>query len=351
MADAGSIAALFAKVKETYGRLDLLFNNAGMGAPPMPFEDLTLEQWQAVVDTNLTAPFLCTQHAFRIMKDQTPRGGRIINNGSISAHAPRPFSAPYTSTKHAITGLTKATKLDGRAYDIAVGQIDIGNAATPMTDRMVDGGVLQPDGRMMPEPRMDCESGRRRRCLYGRPAARRQRAVHDGDGKQDAVRRTGIAWLRGRRPAATTKSRPANETETMSDLSSTAAHAPEKAQDGAYPVVLISLLFAAASVMLNLPVIKGGVFNALSTDDAMRLVEVRDLIGGQGWFDLFQHRMDPPVGTSMHWSRLIDAPLAAMILLLKPLVGIRLRKPSRYILSRRCCLPSHWRWSSRLRGG
>ncbi len=157
MTDANSIAALFAKLKDTYGRLDLLFNNAGMGTPAMPFEDLTLAQWQAVVATNLTASFLCTQHAFRIMKDQSPRGGRIINNGSISAHAPRPFSAPYTSTKHAITGLTRATNLDGRAYDIAVGQIDIGNAATPMTDRMVD-GVLQPDGRKMPEPRMDSKA-------------------------------------------------------------------------------------------------------------------------------------------------------------------------------------------------
>jgi NAD(P)-dependent dehydrogenase (short-subunit alcohol dehydrogenase family) len=157
MTDPGSIAALFAKVTEVYGRLDVLFNNAGMGAPPVPFEDLGLAQWQAVVATNLTAPFLCTQHAFRIMKDQTPRGGRIINNGSISAHAPRPFSSAYTSTKHAITGLTKATNLDGRAYDIAVGQIDIGNAATPMTDRMVD-GVLQPDGRKMPEPRMDAKA-------------------------------------------------------------------------------------------------------------------------------------------------------------------------------------------------
>ena len=157
MADPGSIAALFAKVMDVYGRLDLLFNNAGMGAPPEPFEDLSLAQWQAVVSTNLTAPFLCTQHAFRIMKDQTPRGGRIINNGSISAHAPRPFSAPYTSTKHAITGLTKASNLDGRAYDIAVGQIDIGNAATPMTDRMVE-GVLQPDGRKIPEPRMGAKA-------------------------------------------------------------------------------------------------------------------------------------------------------------------------------------------------
>lgn len=157
MTDPDSIAALFDTVKATYGRLDLLFNNAGMGAPPVPFEDLTLQQWQSVVATNLTAPFLCTQHAFRIMKDQSPRGGRIINNGSISAHAPRPFSSPYTSTKHAITGLTKASNLDGRAYDIAVGQVDIGNAETPMTERMV-GGVLQPDGRMMPEPRMDVKA-------------------------------------------------------------------------------------------------------------------------------------------------------------------------------------------------
>src|SRR4030081_3094862 len=128
-----------------------------MGAPPVNFEDLSLEQWQAVVNTNLTGPFLCTQHAFRIMKDQTPLGGRIINNGSISAHAPRPFSAAYTSTKHAITGLTKATNLDGRMYDIAVGQVDIGNAATPMTDRMVN-GVLQPDGRKIPEPRLDAKA-------------------------------------------------------------------------------------------------------------------------------------------------------------------------------------------------
>ena len=157
MANPAAIAALFDKVKATYGRLDVLFNNAGMGAPPVNFEDLPLEQWQAVVNTNLTAPFLCTQHAFRIMRDQTPRGGRIINNGSISAHAPRPLSAAYTSTKHAITGLTKASNLDGRAYDIAVGQIDIGNAETPMTERMV-GGVLQPDGRMMPEPRMDVKA-------------------------------------------------------------------------------------------------------------------------------------------------------------------------------------------------
>jgi NAD(P)-dependent dehydrogenase (short-subunit alcohol dehydrogenase family) len=155
--DPTSVKALFAKTKEAFGRLDVLFNNAGSGAPAIPLEDLTFEQWQAVVDANFTGTFLCTQEAFRIMKDQTPRGGRIINNGSISAHAPRPFSSPYTSTKHAITGLTKASNLDGRAYDIAVGQIDIGNAATPMTDRMVD-GVLQPDGRKMPEPRMDSKA-------------------------------------------------------------------------------------------------------------------------------------------------------------------------------------------------
>jgi len=157
MADPASIAALFAGITDSFGRLDLVFNNAGIGAPAVPFEDVSVEQWKAVVDTNLTAPFLCTQHAFRIMKDQTPRGGRIINNGSVSAHAPRPFSAAYTATKHAITGLTKSTALDGRAYDIACGQIDIGNAATDMTTRMVE-GVLQPDGRKIPEPRMDVEA-------------------------------------------------------------------------------------------------------------------------------------------------------------------------------------------------
>ena len=156
MTSPASIAALFAKVMETYGRLDVLFNNAGMGAPPVNFEDLPLEQWQAVVNTNLTGPFLCTQHAFRIMKDQDPRGGRIINNGSISAHTPRPRSSAYTSTKHAVTGLTKSIALDGREYDIACSQIDIGNAVTPMTDRMVS-GVLQPDGSMKPEPRMEAE--------------------------------------------------------------------------------------------------------------------------------------------------------------------------------------------------
>jgi len=154
--DPASVKALFAKVKDDFGRLDVLFNNAGTGAPPVPLEELTYDQWSAVVAANLTGPFLCTQQAFKLMKAQTPRGGRIINNGSISAHAPRPFSAPYSSTKHAITGLTKCTALDGRAYDIACGQIDIGNAATPMTERMKT-GVLQPNGTMAPEPRMAVE--------------------------------------------------------------------------------------------------------------------------------------------------------------------------------------------------
>ena len=152
--DPASVKALFAKVKETFGRLDLLFNNAGTGAPAIPFEDLSFEQWRTVVDTNLTGSFLCAQEAFRMMKEQQPQGGRIVNNGSISAHTPRPLSAPYTSTKHAITGLTKSLALDGRPYDIACGQVDIGNAATPMTERMV-AGVLQPDGSKKPEPRMD----------------------------------------------------------------------------------------------------------------------------------------------------------------------------------------------------
>jgi len=152
--DPASVKALFARLRDAFGRLDLLFNNAGTGTPAMPLEDLSFEQWKAVLDVNLTGAFLCTQEAFRLMKSQTPRGGRIINNGSISAHAPRPFSAPYTATKHAITGLTKATSLDGRAYDIACGQIDIGNAATDMTERMTR-GVIQPNGEMMVEPRMD----------------------------------------------------------------------------------------------------------------------------------------------------------------------------------------------------
>jgi len=154
--DAKSIAALFAAAKQKFGRLDLLFNNAGTGTPATSIEELTLHQWQRVVDTNLTGPFLCTQEAMRIMKDQKPMGGRIINNGSISAHVPRPGSAPYTSTKHGITGLTRSTALDGRKYDIACGQIDIGNAATPMTERMT-AGVPQANGTTMIEPRMNVD--------------------------------------------------------------------------------------------------------------------------------------------------------------------------------------------------
>ena len=151
--DPAAVRHLFAETRRTFGRLDLLFNNAGIGAPPVPLEDLTYEQWQAAVNTNLTGAFLCTQEAFRIMKEQDPRGGRIINNGSISAMSPRPNSAPYTATKHAITGLTKSTSLDGRKYDIACGQIDIGNADTEMTFRMTQ-GILQANGSIAVEPRM-----------------------------------------------------------------------------------------------------------------------------------------------------------------------------------------------------
>ncbi len=158
VSDAQSTRALFARTKETFGRLDILFNNAGIGAPAVPLEDLPYETWQKVVDTNLTGIFLCTQEAIKIMKAQDPRGGRIINNGSISAHAPRPRSVAYTATKHAVTGLTKSTSLDCRAYNIACGQIDIGNAATPLTERMAQGqGVMQADGRMATEPRMAVE--------------------------------------------------------------------------------------------------------------------------------------------------------------------------------------------------
>jgi len=149
-----AVDALFAAVGARFGRVDLLFNNAGMGAPAVPVDELTYEQWRAVVDVNLTGAFLCAQAAFRTMRAQRPQGGRIINNGSISAHAPRPLSVAYTATKHAVTGLTKSLSLDGRPYRIACGQIDIGNAATEMTERMA-AGTLQADGRLMTEPRMD----------------------------------------------------------------------------------------------------------------------------------------------------------------------------------------------------
>jgi NAD(P)-dependent dehydrogenase (short-subunit alcohol dehydrogenase family) len=154
--EPASIHALFAKTKDAFGRLDLLFNNAGIGARGMPIEEIPLERWQAVVATNLTGLFLCTQEAIKIMKAQDPRGGRIINNGSISAHTPRPGTAPYTATKHAVTGLTKQTSLDCRGYDICCGQIDIGNAATPLTEQMAK-GMPQPDGRTMAEARMNVD--------------------------------------------------------------------------------------------------------------------------------------------------------------------------------------------------
>jgi NAD(P)-dependent dehydrogenase (short-subunit alcohol dehydrogenase family) len=157
LAAAEQVTALFERIEAEFGRLDLLFNNAGTGAPPVPLEELTVDQWRQVVDVNLTGAFLCTQGAFRLMKAQRPRGGRIINNGSLSAHVPRPNSAPYTATKHAITGLTKATALDGRAFDIACGQIDIGNAATDMTARMAK-GAPQAHGGIAVEPTMDVEA-------------------------------------------------------------------------------------------------------------------------------------------------------------------------------------------------
>ncbi len=154
--DPAAVKQLFAAIGKKFGRLDVLFNNAGVSAPAVPMETLSYAQWKAVVDTNLTGPFLCAQEAMRMMKAQTPQGGRIINNGSISAHAPRPMSAPYTSTKHAMTGLTKSIALDGRAFRIACGQIDIGNAATEMTDRMA-AGIIQADGSTRVEDRMDVQ--------------------------------------------------------------------------------------------------------------------------------------------------------------------------------------------------
>jgi NAD(P)-dependent dehydrogenase (short-subunit alcohol dehydrogenase family) len=154
ISDPAAVRALFASARDAFGRLDLLFNNAGMSARGVPLEELTVDEWKAVVDVNLTGAFLCTQQAFLMMKAQQPQGGRIINNGSISAYVPRPHSAPYTATKHAITGLTKSTSLDGRRYNIACGQIDIGNAATDMTARMPS-GALQANGELVPEPRLD----------------------------------------------------------------------------------------------------------------------------------------------------------------------------------------------------
>jgi NAD(P)-dependent dehydrogenase (short-subunit alcohol dehydrogenase family) len=151
----GSVAALFAEIDSRFGRLDLLFNNAGIGAAPVQLEDVEVEHWREVIDTNVTGAFLCTQQAFRLMKRQTPRGGRIINNGSISAYVPRPLSAPYTAAKHAITGLTRSTSLDGRAYDIACGQIDVGNASTDLTEAMRTRGVLQASGGTEREPTID----------------------------------------------------------------------------------------------------------------------------------------------------------------------------------------------------
>lgn len=156
ISDPRAVGAVFALIRERFGRLDVLFNNAGRGAPPVPLEELSVEVWQSVVDVNLTGMFLCIQQAFRLMKEQDPRGGRIINNGSISAHTPRPNSMPYTATKHAVTGMTKSAALDGRPFDICCGQIDIGNASTPMTARMAD-GVAQANGSIAPEPTIDAD--------------------------------------------------------------------------------------------------------------------------------------------------------------------------------------------------
>jgi NAD(P)-dependent dehydrogenase (short-subunit alcohol dehydrogenase family) len=156
VSDEESVSRLFAKTQEVFGHLDLLFNNAGVGAPPVPLEELTVAQWRQVIDVNLTGAFLCTRAAFRLMKGQAPRGGRIINNGSLSAYTPRPNSAPYTASKHAVTGLTRATALDGRQYDIACGQIDIGNADTAMAARSKE-GVLQAGGHVAAEPTMEVE--------------------------------------------------------------------------------------------------------------------------------------------------------------------------------------------------
>ena len=190
--EPGSVDDLCSETVDTFGRIDLLFNNAGIGAPPVPLDDLSVEQWKAVVDTNLTGTFLCTRQAFRLMKHQQPQGGRIINNGSISAHSPRPNSAPYTATKHAITGLTKSVALDGRPYNIACGQIDIGNAATDLTAPMAR-GVTQADGNVA----RGTDDGRRAsgpcRRLHGKLASELERVVHDGHGHGHALRRPGLS--------------------------------------------------------------------------------------------------------------------------------------------------------------
>ena len=188
VSDPAPIAALFDKVKSTYGRIDLLFNNAGISTRGIPFEDLTYEQWTNVVAVNLTGSFLCAQHAFRMMKSQDPQGGRIINNGSVSAHVPRRNSTPYVATKHALTGLTRSLSLDGREYNIACGQIDIGNAATSAQRghrARPAAGDRQGRGRAAHR----CRARRPRRRLHGDLAARSERAVHDGDGDQDALYR------------------------------------------------------------------------------------------------------------------------------------------------------------------
>ena len=184
--DEASVRNLFEVSVARHGRVDLLFNNAGMGGPPRDPDEIPLGEWQEIVNVNLTGAFLCTREAFGVMRRQQPQGGRIINNGSISAHAPRPRSIAYTATKHAITGLTKSTALDGRPYDIACGQIDIGNAATDMTTAMAE-GVLQADGSLRAEPRMRAERCCARRRLHGEPPAGQQCRDHDGDGHQDAL--------------------------------------------------------------------------------------------------------------------------------------------------------------------
>ena len=184
----GDRGACSIRSRATYGRIDLLFNNAGISTRNIPIEDLTLEQWSNVVAVNLTGSFLCAQHAFRMMKSQTPRGGRIINNGSVSAHVPRRNSTPYAATKHALTGLTRSLSLDGREYDIACGQIDIGNAATTRNEDTAR-GRLQASGKVEAEARIDVERCRARGRLHGQPVARSECPVHDGDGDEDALYR------------------------------------------------------------------------------------------------------------------------------------------------------------------